>query len=92
MLSSEGDHFYKRSKENHKFFLETYDKYQVIDSIEQLDLQPKILLEIGYSDGWRLKKINQKYNSYCCGIDPSFLALSEGEKTVSYSFIATGHC
>jgi ubiquinone/menaquinone biosynthesis C-methylase UbiE len=45
-----------------------------------LDLQPKTVLEIGCSNGWRLHAINQDYRAKCFGIDPSLEAISAGRK------------
>lgn len=74
-LSSEGDAWYQRNKQ----VINQKESDCIIDCIEELNLSPKNILEIGCSNGYRLNKLNQKYNSYCFGIDPSLEAVKEGK-------------
>ena len=79
-LSKEGDAFFNRyiaqmtSKE--KGDLED----EVLAAIDQVKIEPQVVLEVGCSHGWRLNQIQKKYLSECYGFDPSERAISEGKK------------
>ncbi len=47
--------------------------------IEAINLHPKRVLEIGCSNGWRLKRLKDKYGCEVTGVDPSEKAISAGE-------------
>lgn len=49
----------------------------VSEVIERLNIEPKVVLEIGCSNGWRLLKLKKKYDCIACGIDPSPTAIAE---------------
>jgi ubiquinone/menaquinone biosynthesis C-methylase UbiE len=72
----EGDKYYGRNKNK---LVCSRDEH-IIPAIAQLELYPKKILEIGCSNGWRLKLLNKIYKSDCWGIDPSLEAIREGEK------------
>jgi ubiquinone/menaquinone biosynthesis C-methylase UbiE len=72
----EGNRYYKRNKNK----LKCSEDDPIIDSIAQLELYPKKILEIGCSNGARLNLLNQIYSSDCWGIDPSADAIEQGEK------------
>lgn len=57
---------------------EILGKYDLVSEVmERLGLKPKVLLEIGCSNGWRLLKLREKYGCIACGIDPSPSAIAE---------------
>lgn len=85
-LSSEGDAWYQRNNQ----FINQKEDDCIIDSIRELNLSPKNILEIGCSNGHRLNKLNQKYNSNCFGIDPSLEAINEGAKLFDNISLAQG--
>lgn len=70
-LSDEGDAWLERNRAD----LGKCD--HVSSAIEQLGLQPKRLLEVGCSNGWRLKKLREKYICTAYGLDPSEKACAE---------------
>ena len=72
----EGDKYYERNK--NKLLCSEDDP--IIQTIAQLELYPKKILEIGCSNGWRLNSLNNIYKSDCCGIDPSAKAIKQGKK------------
>lgn len=49
-------------------------------ALQSIDLKPKRILEIGCSNGWRLAMLAEHYNADCYGIDPSIIAIEEGNK------------
>lgn len=71
----EGNQWFKRNKakvekkEDGALFL-----------LQQYNIIPKKVLEIGCSNGWRLAKIRKKYGCKCVGIDPSLEAINDGKK------------
>jgi SAM-dependent methyltransferase len=57
---------------------EILGKYDFVSEVmERAQITPKVLLEIGCSNGWRLKKLRDKYGCVVCGIDPSPTAIAE---------------
>jgi len=72
--TGEGNRYYERNKNK----LTSPDKDPIIQSIAQLELSPKKVLEIGCSNGWRLHSLRQIYKSDCWGIDPSAEAIKQG--------------
>jgi ubiquinone/menaquinone biosynthesis C-methylase UbiE len=72
--------------EGNKYFERNYNKLicskddHIIPAIAQLALYPKKVLEIGCSNGWRLKLLSKVYKSDCWGIDPSAEAIAQGKK------------
>lgn len=55
------------------------DRDVASETIEALNLRPKSVLEIGCSNGWRLKKMKEKYDCAVKGIEPSKLARKEAQ-------------
>lgn len=51
---------------------------QAFDSLQGVGFTPKLVLEIGCANGWRLKRIREKYGAKVRGIDPSTKAIREG--------------
>ena len=56
-------------------------KTLVSETMEKLSIVPKTLLEIGCSNGWRLKKLQEKYDCDVYGLDPSAEAIEEAVKS-----------
>ncbi len=74
----EGDNWYKRKKD---YLLNSNpDNDFILKLIDMYKIEPKKVLEIGCSNGYRLNFINKKYNSSCIGVDPSKQAVEEGTK------------
>lgn len=67
-----GDYWYERNIAD----LGKDDPVSLI--IEGMLLKPKDVLEIGCADGWRLRKLKEKYGCYVMGIDPSLKAIEAG--------------
>ena len=74
-LKKEGDGWFKRnlSALGNSFDIPLY-------LIEQYNLKPKKVLEIGCSNGWRLAKIGDKYGAECFGVEPSLKAIEDGRR------------
>lgn len=49
------------------------------DAIKQLGAEPKSVLEVGCSNGWRLKKLKERYGCRAVGIDIAEKALMEAQ-------------
>jgi hypothetical protein len=79
-LSGEGDKFYNRYLElmNSKENGETED--EVLSAISQFKMNPRIALEVGCANGWRLNQIQKKYSTECYGFDPSQKAILSGNQ------------
>ena len=76
--SSEGDHWFLRNKEIHE---NTKNENEVIiESLKELEITPKVVLEIGCSNGIKLNNFNKVFGSECFGIDPSVKAIENGKK------------
>lgn len=41
--------------------------------------QPQSILEVGCSNGWRLKRLQEQYKCDVCGLDPSAKAIGSGD-------------
>jgi ubiquinone/menaquinone biosynthesis C-methylase UbiE len=54
-------------------------KDQILASMRALNLQPRSILEVGCSNGWRLAALRSAYSAICCGIDPSAESIKEGK-------------
>jgi ubiquinone/menaquinone biosynthesis C-methylase UbiE len=76
-VASEGDHFYERNKPA-LLASETALEDPVLSSLRALELQPKTVLEIGCSNGWRLDACQRLFDAKCYGIDPSAKAIADG--------------
>lgn len=49
------------------------------EALEKLGVEPKSILEVGCSNGWRLKKMKDRYNCRAVGIDIAPRALKEAQ-------------
>lgn len=74
-LESEANRWFERNK---KALNSVEENDPVVSAIELLRLRPETILEVGCSNGYRLKLLKQKYNAGCFGIDPSEKAIKDG--------------
>lgn len=78
-FNGEGDKFFLRNAKN----LTDLDYLKKTDEIIKYFIAsvPSVgkVLEIGYSNGWRLQILNEIYQCGCYGIDPSLEAMRYGE-------------
>lgn len=74
-LAEEGDAWYGRNREA---LASKTDAAQdpVQQALLQAGLRPRNLLEIGCSDGWRLRQIGQRFGCACSGVEPSAAAVA----------------
>lgn len=86
-INSEGDKFYERNVKEY-WIKGKIKNDQILQGIEFLNLQPKTVLEIGCSIGWRLHALSQKYRAKCFGIEPSLKAIKEGRRKYAKSAIS----
>ena len=86
-LKDEGNEWYLRNKH---VYQEPDKLESLVDLFSKLEIEPKILLEIGCSNGSRLNEVHSKYKCHCFGIDPSGLAIEEGKKTYSDLDLSVG--
>lgn len=76
--SQEGDNYYARNRDKLFASEKAPDEDPIVQSIAQLKLEPKNILEVGCSNGWRLNILTNIYKSKCWGIDPSGKAIQQG--------------
>ena len=74
--SSEGNHWYERNKT--ALVPEREDK--VIQMLQECDIHPATIMEVGCSNGWRLEKLRQVFKAECYGTDASAEAINAGKK------------
>lgn len=77
--NGEGDRWFRRNK----IALDKPDRIKndiPLKILEQnkFEIQPKKILEIGCSHGWRLEELRNRWDAQCTGVDPSEEALQEG--------------
>jgi ubiquinone/menaquinone biosynthesis C-methylase UbiE len=72
-LSTEGDAYFTRNR-NH----DDSRPDLLATSLRTLQIRPKRILEIGCSNGHRLKNLRASFGSECYGIDPSSAAVTSG--------------
>lgn len=73
-LASEGDGYFARNA-NHPCL---HADDPVLKALNTLNVQPKRVLEIGSSNGWRMMPFKQS-GAYCAGVDPSPTAVLNGK-------------
>lgn len=74
MLESEGDAWFERNRGR----LGQQDP--VTKTIQHLRLHPKRVLEVGCSNGWRLKRLRDAYDCDIAGVEPSAQAVKEANE------------
>src|ERR1041385_1087576 len=77
-LTTEGDQYYRRNKDNLTSSDQKVAQDRVLASIRALHLQPRCILEVGCGNGWRLAALRSAYSARCYGIDPSAEGIKEG--------------
>lgn len=70
-LNGLGDDWFKRNK------ADLGKRDPASDLLAAVNMQPKSVLEVGCSNGWRLKKLKEKYGCNIIGIDPSAEAIKD---------------
>lgn len=65
------------------------DRDPVSDLIADMGLQPKSVLEIGCSNGWRLAKLRDTYGCQVVGVEPGAQAVAEATKNKVPAWCAT---
>ncbi len=78
-----GDIWYKSNIE----YLGKDDPVSVL--MENIELKPKRVLEIGCANGWRLKLLKEKYGCETFGVDPSKKAIAAGGGEAENLFVGT---
>jgi SAM-dependent methyltransferase len=77
-LEGAGDDYFRRNRQD--FGNQDHDPVSLI--IDQVDLKPKSILEVGCANGWRLVKLKEKHGCEVRGVDPSEEAITDGNKTL----------
>ncbi|MPR35420.1 class I SAM-dependent methyltransferase [Salmonirosea aquatica] len=75
-LNTEGDQWYLRNKEHYS--LSKQEESLLIKSLKTIEAAPAQVLEIGCSNGTRLNDLQHSFGSECHGVDPSSVAIEEG--------------
>jgi ubiquinone/menaquinone biosynthesis C-methylase UbiE len=73
-----GDNYFNRRKEVMDRLLLNGNHDPILTVMNQLNIIPTRVLEIGCSNGWRLELIKNRHNVECLGIDPSDVAIRDG--------------
>ena len=74
-----GDKYYIRRKPALTAFAEQWEYDPIIMALKALDINTGKYLEIGCSDGWRLKAINENIGMSCYGVEPSLTAIENAK-------------
>jgi ubiquinone/menaquinone biosynthesis C-methylase UbiE len=85
---SEGDRYFERNRDRLASLGVAEDR--VLASLRPLALQPRAILEIGCSNGWRLEALRQAYGAVCHGIDPSVRAVESGRAAFPHLTLHVG--
>ncbi|MEO8097257.1 MAG: class I SAM-dependent methyltransferase [Acidobacteriota bacterium] len=79
-LNGEGDAWFDRSQKQKADPDAKIANDMVLRTIADYSLNPRRVLSVGCSNGWRLAAIEQRYGSDCTGIDPSNKAILSGRE------------
>jgi len=79
-LQSEGDNWFSRNKER----LGKHSDIPLL-LLQPYSIRPETVIEIGASNGYRLAKIHEQYNSSVTAVEPSSKAVEDGKE--KYPFI-----
>lgn len=71
-MQGEGDAYHARNRE------QAHATDPVLTALAALVPTPRVVLEIGCGDGWRLAQLRRRWQAECHGIDPSAEAVREG--------------
>jgi len=80
--SSEADNWFRRNRA--LYDADSIKDNILLDLLNKLQLSPKIILEIGCSNGFRLNEIRKEFSCDCYGIDPSSEAINDGRTKYPY--------
>jgi SAM-dependent methyltransferase len=69
-LASEGDAYFNRNRNR----FEAHDDL-LVSALTRLQIEPRRILEIGCSEGYRLSRLRKSFGTECHGIDPSKAAI-----------------
>jgi SAM-dependent methyltransferase len=75
-LGGVGDDYYIRNRND----FGKKERDPILTMMDAVDVKPTSVLEIGCANGWRLKKIKERYGCHVRGIDPSAMAIQDGQK------------
>jgi ubiquinone/menaquinone biosynthesis C-methylase UbiE len=87
-LKSEGNKWFERNKES---IISAEDDFP-IKIMEMYNIQPKKILEIGCSNGFRLNRLKERFNCECCGVEPSKKAIEDGKTRYQKIKLVQGIC
>jgi len=79
--TAEGDQWFLRNQASYQ--KNKNENGLIIQSLQELEITPKKVLEIGCSNGTRLNNFNKVFGAECYGIDPSSKAIENGSKEYS---------
>lgn len=71
LLEREADQWLERNRAN------LGQRDPITDMIHETGLKPKSVLEIGCSNGWRLKKLRDEFGCEVAGVEPSEMGVDE---------------
>ncbi|HDX8451339.1 class I SAM-dependent methyltransferase [Aeromonas hydrophila] len=77
-IKQEGNSWYERNK--HGYIHKKIQDDLVFKALQQVNFNPKRILEIGCANGWRVSALSKHYNATGYGIDPSLAAIKDGLK------------
>ncbi|MFQ2194262.1 class I SAM-dependent methyltransferase [Aeromonas jandaei] len=77
-IRQEGDSWYERNK--HGYIHKKIQDDLVFKALQQVNCNPKRILEIGCANGWRVSALSEHFNASGYGIDPSLAAILDGLK------------
>lgn len=76
-VSGEGNRWFQRNRD-----VLTPERVDVVTrTLQRLGLQPKKIVEVGCSNGWRLEKLRQLYDAKCFGVEASGEAVNFARAT-----------
>lgn len=77
-VDGEADHYFQRNRASLDRLDTGQSRDPVLATLDRVALPARSILEIGCSNGWRLRALRQRYpDAACIGLDPSFEALAE---------------
>lgn len=80
-LEIEGDRYFERNRSALKDWRRQAEQDPLLRELARLRIRPEAVLEIGCSNGWRLRAMQEAHpEARLCGIDPSRLAVDYGRK------------
>lgn len=79
--SAEGDHYYERNRTKLDVLRKGASNDAVVRVLTAISMEPRSILEIGCSNGWRLDVLRERYSATCSGIDPSQKAIEDGTRS-----------